>query len=291
MTARDVRQNACMQRRCRIAVLLASMSLAALSCASRTNGRGDAGNRKEGPQVQLDAYAYTGSPVDGHVTHRFRIANIGTQPVTITGVEPMCGCTVANIAETVIEPDSATYMDVDLHVTPGRTSASVYLYTNDVDDRIVSVTIAADRLPDGITRLDFVPAGIRINAEPGGMVEGTCLLKLTTWNTVLTVQNVDELQFIADDETLTATRIYESAFDDIGFTAPADGGTATDSARSAGSASEAVELFHVRYKYQAPKTEGIARRLLLARVSKSEKTYEALLVIVVNVRRSHAEGD
>ncbi|MBA2479413.1 MAG: DUF1573 domain-containing protein [Planctomycetes bacterium] len=81
-------------------VLLVAISTALYAQSSDANGlRIDGALTFDEPVVTVPA-----TVEDEQATARFRFRNAGTQTVTIVGIEPMCGCTTAELEQRVFEP-------------------------------------------------------------------------------------------------------------------------------------------------------------------------------------------
>lgn len=67
------------------------------------------------------------------VEHSFEIANLGTAPLVIKGVQPACGCTAAVVGKNTLEPQEKTQVSAIFDTTgfQGYKVKTIRLHTND----------------------------------------------------------------------------------------------------------------------------------------------------------------
>ncbi len=98
------------------------------------------------PVVEYDFGSIPSGP--GNVSQVFHIQNTGTEVLEISSVVTSCGCTTANLSSSVIPPgtraDLTVVFDPDYHDTGGPVTRVVWLETNDPDQPVVEVGIAAN---------------------------------------------------------------------------------------------------------------------------------------------------
>ncbi len=97
------------------------------------------GESGEGPgriDLSTTEFALGTIPNTEPVSHTFKIRNVGKGRLEITGVSTSCGCTIAEVADRVLDPGEATELVVtfDPQVHDGETGTflrQVYIRSND----------------------------------------------------------------------------------------------------------------------------------------------------------------
>lgn len=122
-----------------IVVMAAGASAAALPAA--------------GPRIDVDETQYTFGrvPNDRAVEHVFRVKNGGTKPLIISRVRSSCGCAAAMMESSVIAPGETGKLRVSFNPSRqrGTVSRSISIYSNDDDNPVVTISIAAEVVPKG----------------------------------------------------------------------------------------------------------------------------------------------
>jgi hypothetical protein len=75
-------------------------------------------------------------PNRGTVQHIFPFRNIGDSALRITRVQPGCGCTVASLEDSIIQPGAFTNLHIRLDADrkmPGGFEKDVFVYSNSRD--------------------------------------------------------------------------------------------------------------------------------------------------------------
>lgn len=266
-------------------LLPAMLMIAAVSCQrSGSEGKASEGATADGPRVKLPTRQFSASPENGHVRHRFVVRNVGSEELTLK-VEETCGCAPAKLEDQRVPPGEQTHVHVDLDVNT-RLSSSVLLHTNDPNNRITVLSIAADRVPAGAMRLAFIPAIAHVTAAPGARVRGQVLLKLTAWGGSIDESVLEEIRLTSDDERLQTRLIPADSLGPIGFADRQSGqamGSATVRSFSAGN-NKTSSIIGVEYEYQAPDTTGVARAHVRGSLPGQDERSIALMTVVVEVR-------
>ncbi|MBR9691063.1 DUF1573 domain-containing protein [Candidatus Woesearchaeota archaeon] len=104
-----------------------------------------------GPSIKLETESYnlgTINPDDGIITKEFSVKNVGSQDLEIISVSTSCGCTEADIEDTVIKPGQNSILTVvyDPLVHPGlvgELERVVYVQSNDPVNREVELVLTA----------------------------------------------------------------------------------------------------------------------------------------------------
>jgi hypothetical protein len=232
--------------------------------------------------IDVSETSFVAAPIDGHVKHTFMLRNCGQETLEISDVDSSCGCTVATLEQTTLAPGETAALDVDLHVTPERTSSTVYIHSTDPVAAILAVQIAADRVPEGTGRLELIPGIVRIDSVPGTLVHGECVLKFVAWDwsggqevfetATLESSSPDFAAELADISQAGAGTVVEW---ETAPTSSVSGGTLV-----AEHASRREFLTLVRYRFRVPDEIGKHRFYIAAKLSEPEVVSPPLTFVV-----------
>jgi len=114
---------------------------------------------KTGPQPKLvfdrDSRDFGWIMVGEKVSHHYKIRNAGSAPLVIRKISTSCGCTVAKMDKTILQPGEKSIIDTELSVRRGNNSQRVYLHSNDPDHPRTTLKLLAR----GLDRVLLEPSG------------------------------------------------------------------------------------------------------------------------------------
>lgn len=103
------------------------------------------------PNLDLPISDYDFGPIPSgpeDVSQVFYVQNTGTEPLEIRSVVSSCGCTTASLSSSVIPPgrraDLTVIFNPDFHDTEGPVTRAIWLETNDPDQPVAEVKLAAN---------------------------------------------------------------------------------------------------------------------------------------------------
>jgi len=170
-----------------------ALALSLLALAGPAPGAG--GVRVAGPVVQLDPETIDfGTLAQGEQPqHDVQLHNRGSAPLLIGEVTSNCGCTVAQLPDSVLAPGATTQMRVTLQTLSfsGDVVKQITLHTNDPGAPQATITLKAHVRP----RLDVRPTQVDFGSVPvGESPVRTVTLKAARRDSLV----VDSLLFPAD---------------------------------------------------------------------------------------------
>ncbi|UCF10052.1 MAG: DUF1573 domain-containing protein [Candidatus Bipolaricaulota bacterium] len=106
------------------------------------------------PRLQVDATTFDfGTVVRGYrYTHTFIVANVGSNTLTISSVQPLCSCTTASIASTTLAPGQSTELRITLDTSTlhtGLTTKNIVVRSDDATSRSTYLQIMATVVGSG----------------------------------------------------------------------------------------------------------------------------------------------
>ncbi|MBN8550754.1 MAG: DUF1573 domain-containing protein [Deltaproteobacteria bacterium] len=123
------------------------------------------------PQVKIENPVFDfGTVAQGvRVSHNFVIKNTGNSDLMIHRIVPACGCTAASTSGDVIAPgkDGIIKVDLDTSDFSGEKLKLVRVFTNDMEDPSVGITIKGNIEPNVVIE----PARVTFNAVVRGSSE------------------------------------------------------------------------------------------------------------------------
>jgi hypothetical protein len=140
------------------------------------------------PRLNLPepSYDFGKIPPGQKVTHRFKATNAGTAPLTITQVNPGCGCTSSVVGKDTLAPGESTELEVSFDPAGmrGLAQKSVQVLSNDPVEPSQVITFQADVLPavvastdqvqfTGLVRRDRRKASVKLESETGQPIRVT----------------------------------------------------------------------------------------------------------------------
>ena len=119
-------------------------------------------------------------PVDGRAVAAVRVENLGDVPVRVIGISTSCGCTSAEVGESVIPAGGSSALTVTIdHAsmpTTGEFVHAVFLATDDPERPEVIIDVRGVGVDDAaaqVTATDGPPPSVAAApAASGGAVEG-----------------------------------------------------------------------------------------------------------------------
>ncbi len=129
-----------------------------------------AGIAQGGPRIAVSDSVWDFGEVTAtfRVGHVFRIKNVGDDPLLIQRVESSCGCAVASLADSAIEPGGEAPLRVTLNaenLAPGTLAEkTVTLTCNDPQGPIRALTLRARLSFQGVSGIAMEPRWIRLKA-------------------------------------------------------------------------------------------------------------------------------
>jgi hypothetical protein len=104
------------------------------------------------PRMTLDALQHDFGKVPGAsvVSHRFKVTNAGDAPLTISRLNPSCGCTSTVVGRETLAPGESTELEVTFNSAGalGPVLKSVQVVSDDPELPIRTLTFTADVLPE-----------------------------------------------------------------------------------------------------------------------------------------------
>jgi hypothetical protein len=85
-------------------------------------------------------------PPDGKVSHRFKVSNVGSAPLTIKSLIPSCGCTATVMEKNLLLPGEETSIDAAFNPAGmrGAVQKSIQVISNDPTNPTVTLTFRAE---------------------------------------------------------------------------------------------------------------------------------------------------
>lgn len=131
------------------------------------------------PAVKFSELTYEGVPKAGVFRHRFEVRNEGTAFLEIRDATPGCGCTLAAVGDTVIDPGGTSYIEATMQVTRQRRMSRIYVQTNDPARPEVTLTLQVrGPFPNEFV---FLPASRQVTVKRDEPAILNCLLSFTAW--------------------------------------------------------------------------------------------------------------
>ena len=103
------------------------------------------------PIIEVDNPDYdfgklVGAPA---ITHRFIISNIGDAPLAILDVRTSCGCTATALSQSELAPGESVELEVTVDLTSfgGRVSQAIYVSSNDLIHRKLTLHVTGQVIP------------------------------------------------------------------------------------------------------------------------------------------------
>jgi len=131
------------------------------------------------PKIALEKVVHDFGEIGPESRHtaEFKFTNTGNQPLKITQVKSCCGVSTKGVENgQEYTPGAGGALEVDYPASPypGTMTKNLYLYTNDPNQKIVTLTIKAKI----VRRVDFKPERLRLflRQENGGCAD----IKLTS---------------------------------------------------------------------------------------------------------------
>ena len=83
------------------------------------------------------------------VTHHFIISNVGDAPLSILDVRTACGCTTTALSKSELAPDESVQLEVTVDLTSfgGHVSQSIYVSSNDLIHRKLTLHVTGQVIP------------------------------------------------------------------------------------------------------------------------------------------------
>ena len=109
------------------------------------------------PRIFIDRDTHDfGTMMSGKkVTHRFKIHNVGDEPLILRKISASCSCTVPKVERTHLPPDATGTIEAELTVRTGRRSSRIYIDSNDPDRPRAIIQLASE----GIKSVRMEPSG------------------------------------------------------------------------------------------------------------------------------------
>jgi hypothetical protein len=137
------------------------------------------GCSKAAPVITFSELEYTGTPQAGTLRHRFAFRNEGSAALEIQQVTSSCGCTVAELGNTHIEPGGTSYIEATMQVLRQRRRTFIYVKTN--DPAHPELTLALRTNGPFPNELEFIPNSLRVVSTKDEVASVKCLLRFTAW--------------------------------------------------------------------------------------------------------------
>ena len=83
--------------------------------------------------IESDSHDFGSVIVRGKVSHPYKIRNSGAAPLVIRRISTSCGCTVAHMGKTTLQPGEQQVILAELTVRSGRNNQHVSIFSNDPD--------------------------------------------------------------------------------------------------------------------------------------------------------------
>jgi len=158
-----------------------------------------------GARISFDHDAFNAGEAKGPspmiVKHRFEFQNIGDADVVISGSRSSCGCAVAALPKTPVEPGDRSYIDVELTLGEMGTRASDVFVLSNAASSPHRLVISATFVPERAFVLE--PAQLDWSAFPGEPI--TCTLTVHAFSLSPAAVKVKEIR--SRSHYVTATLI------------------------------------------------------------------------------------
>jgi rhodanese-related sulfurtransferase len=104
-----------------------------------------------GPIIEVDNadYDFGKHPSASAVTHDFIISNVGDAPLSILDIRTSCGCTTTALSKSELAPGESVELEVTVDLTnfSGRTNQLIYVSSNDLTSRKLTLRITGEVFP------------------------------------------------------------------------------------------------------------------------------------------------
>jgi hypothetical protein len=116
---------------------------------------------KDGAVIQFETTDHSFGKINeekGPVSYTFKFKNTGNKPLTITNVQPSCGCTTPDWTKSEIAPGKEGFVKAtyDVNNRPGSFHKSITVYAN-TDPNIMLLTFSGEVIPRPKTITDSFP--------------------------------------------------------------------------------------------------------------------------------------
>ena len=104
------------------------------------------------PRLRLDEphYEFGRIAPGATVTHRFKASNEGDRPLTISRLNPSCGCTSTLVGKSTLAPGESTELEVTFNAAghPGLNQKSVEVVSDDPTQPVQTLSFGAEVMQD-----------------------------------------------------------------------------------------------------------------------------------------------
>jgi len=103
------------------------------------------------PRIVLESLTYDFGPLapNATATHRFKVSNAGAAPLTISRLNPSCGCTSTVLGKKTLAPGESTELEVTFNAAgaSGPTRKTIQLVSDDPERPVLDLAFTADVSP------------------------------------------------------------------------------------------------------------------------------------------------
>lgn len=127
-----------------------------------------------GPKLSVseESWDFGDAPAVGHVTHVYKLKNVGDSTLLIERVDVSCGCTTTGVSKKELAPRETASVSVSfnsgLYPQGGKFTKEVYIFSNDKSAPIKNLTFSINVVPQEFDGVSVEPKILDIKEKERG---------------------------------------------------------------------------------------------------------------------------